>query len=462
MFKTTTYIKRRKVLKHQINSGLVLLLGNEQSGMNYADNHYRFRQDSTFLYYVGLDKPHQAVVLDLDRGKDILFANDPTVDEVIWTGPVASRSDLAAKAGLGNHRPYEAITSYLNEHAKGRSIHYLPPYRPEHTIKLQQWLGWSPQKIEAKKSVGLIKAIIKQRSIKTEEEISYIEDAVKVTGEMHMEAMRTTKPGMKEYEVMSRVHQKALEQNCNIAFPIILTADGQTLHNHSHDNTIQEDDVILCDAGAENSMGYAGDMTRTYPAGKGFSNLQRTFYEIVLKAQEAAIAALKPGVQFKEIHFIAAKALVEGLKAMGLMKGSADEAVREGAHTLFFQCGLGHMMGLDVHDMENLGEEYVGYTPDRPKSSEFGLKSLRLGRVLKPGFVVTIEPGIYLIPELIQLRKEEGKYTDFVNYREVEKVQDAGGYRVEDDYLITKNGARLLGNPIPKNYADIEELVRTK
>jgi Xaa-Pro aminopeptidase len=458
MFDTTTYKSRRETLKSNVDSGLVLLLGNEESGMNYADNCYRFRQDSTYLYYVGLNKPHQVVVLDVDEGKEILFADDPTIDEIIWIGPVPSREDLAEKAGIQDHRPYEDIASYLQEHAGDRKIHFLPPYRPEHTLKLQQWLGWTPEKIKANKSVEFIEAVINQRSIKTDEEITHIEEAVNVTGKMHLEAIRTAQPGMNEYEVMSRVHQKALEQNCQIAFPIILTVNGQTLHNHYHGNMIQEDDVILCDAGAEKNLGYAGDMTRTFPAGKEFTGLQRSLYEIVLKSQQAAIDVLEPGIRFKNIHLKAGKVLVEGLKDMGLMKGNPEDAVREGAHTLFFQCGLGHMMGLDVHDMENLGEEYVGYTQKEPKSSEFGLKSLRLGRKLEPGFVVTVEPGIYLIPELIELRKDQGHYTDFVNYSRVEEIQHAGGYRIEDDFLITEKGARLLGEPIPKTTRDIEDI----
>lgn len=458
MFDTSTYKNRRKALKEQLDSGLILLLGNEESGMNYADNCYRFRQDSTYLYYTGINKPHQVVVLDLDEGKEILFCDDPTMDQIIWTGPVPSRAELAAQAGIGEHRPYEEVKAYLQEYSGKRTIHYLPPYRPEHVLKLQQWLGGAPEEIEASPSAALIKAVVDQRSTKTDEEIEHIEAAVKVTGDMHRAAMRAAKPGMKEYEVMSRVHQKALEQNCQIAFPIILTVEGQTLHNHYHGNTIEPDDVILCDAGAEKSMGYAGDMTPTFPAGAAFSGIQRNFYQIVLNAQQAAIDELRPGVP--EIHFTASRTLVEGLKDLGLMQGNVEDAVREGAHTLFFQCGLGHMMGLDVHDMENLGEAYVGYTEDEPKATEFGLKSLRLGRALEPGFVVTVEPGIYLIPELIHLRKEQGRYTDFVNYSNVEKLQHAGGYRVEDDFLITGDGARLLGDPVPKTVEAIETLRR--
>lgn len=460
MFDTATYIRRREILKKKLGSGLILLLGNEESGMNYADNCYRFRQDSTFLYYVGLDKPHQVVVLDLDEGKEILFCDDPTIDQIIWTGPVPSRGELAEKAGISEHRPYKEISSYLQKHAADRKVHYLPPYRPEHILKLQQWMGYGNEEIKENISVPLIKAVVDQRSRKSPAEIEQIERAVEITGKMHMEALQVARPGMKEYEVMSRVHQTALEHNSQIAFPIILTVEGQTLHNHYHGNTIKPDDVILCDAGAEHNRGYAGDMTRTFPAGEAFSPVQRSLYEIVLASQQAAIDQLRPGVKFKEVHLTACKVLVEGLKDLGLMKGNLDDAVREGAHTLFFQCGLGHMMGMDVHDMENLGEQYVGYTDEEPKSTEFGLKSLRLGRELEEGFVVTVEPGIYLIPELIQLREEQGRYTDFVNYRKVESLQQAGGYRVEDDFLITERGSRLLGDPVPKTTEAIEELRR--
>lgn len=458
MFDTSTYIKRRKILKQNVDSGLILLLGNEESGINFADNHYRFRQDSSYLYYVGLNKPHQAVILDLDEDKEILFADDPDLDQIIWTGPVPSREDLARKAGIEHQRPYKDLKSYVEENRKGRTVHFLPPYRPEHTLKLQHWLGLDPREIEAEKSVELIKAIVEQRSIKTEAEIEQIEEAINVTGKMHLEAMRTARIGMKEFEVASRVRQKVLEQGCELAFPIILTVAGQTLHNHYQGNEIRERDVILCDTGAETPMGYAGDITRTYPAGDKFTGLQRSLYEIVFQSQLAAIDALKPGTLFKDVHLTACKVLVEGLKDLGLMKGNVDDAVQEGAHTLFFQCGLGHMMGLDVHDMENLGEEFVGYTDDLQQSEKFGLKSLRLGRELEPGFVVTIEPGIYIIPELIQYRKEQGRYSGFVNYQKVEEIRDAGGYRVEDDYLITEHDARLLGDPIPKTIDEIEDL----
>lgn len=456
MFDNTTYQERRKELKQEIGSGLILLLGNEESSINFADNHYLFRQDSSYLYYVGINQPHQVVILDLDEDKELLFADDPDIDQVIWTGPVPSRGELARSAGIADHCSYAEAADYLAAHAADRTIHYLPPYRPEHTLKLQQWLGLAPEKVSSNSSEKLIRAVVRQRSIKSDEEIGQIEDAVNITGQMHLEAMRVTRSGMTEYEVLSHVHQKVLEKNARLAFPVILTVNGHILHNHYHGNTIGDTDVILCDAGAENRAGYAGDMTRTFPSGEAFTPLQRDLYTIVLEAELTAAKALKPGRSFKEVHLTAAKKITGGLKDLGLMKGNVQDAVQEGAHTLFFQCGLGHMMGLDVHDMENLGEEYVGYTEEERQSTEFGLKSLRLGRELVPGFVITVEPGIYFIPELIQLRKQQGRYVDFVNYSKAEEMQNAGGYRVEDDYLITKDGARLLGVPIPKTADAIE------
>jgi len=277
---------------------------------------------------------------------------------------------------------------------------------------------------------------------------------------MHLEAIRSARPGMKEHEVMSRVHQKALELNARLAFPIILTKNGQILHNHNYGNTLEEGDIILCDAGAEHSFGYSGDLSRSFPVSSRFNDLQRTIYQVVLDAQQAAIDELRPGQLFRDVHLAACIKLVEGLKHLGLMKGDPHEAVYTGAHAMFFQCGLGHMMGLDVHDMENLGEEYVGYTDEITKSEDFGLKSLRLGRALKPGFVVTIEPGIYFIPELIDLWGDEKKHQQFINYSKLEEFRTFGGIRIEDDYVITEEGCRLLGESVPREIGEIEELRR--
>ena len=458
MVETKVYKDRRDILKRRLGSGVVLLPGNEESAMNYADNCYLFRQDSTFLYYIGLNKPHLTAIIDIDEGREILFGDNPTTEQIIWSGTAPSLDELAARAGIDEYQPYEGTKTYLNKHAKDRTVHYLPPYRPEHTLKLQNWLGLNPDEISKGTSEEFIKAVVKQRSVKSKQEIMRIAEAVNMSGQMQLEAIRCTRPGMKEYEVMSRVHQKALEKGGRLSFPVILTKHGETLHNHSYGHTIKEGDMVLCDAGAEHLDGYAGDLTRTFPAGRQFSDLQRTVYSIVLEAQFAAEESLKPGVRFLDVHLVACRKLVEGLKQLGLMKGDATEAVKAGAHALFFQCGLGHMMGLDVHDMENLGEEYVGYTEELTKSKQFGMKSLRLGRAVKPGFVVTIEPGLYFIPELIDDWGNQKKHKAFINYKKLEDFRDFGGIRVEDDYLVTEDGCSLLGDPIPKKISEIEEL----
>lgn len=458
MFDRKVYTERRNELKKRLGSGMVLLLGNEESSINYAENWYPFRQDSTFLYYFGLNKPHLAAIIDIDEDRTILFGDDPTIDDIVWTGPVPSLQDLAGQCGAGTYQPCEKVAAALSDLAGSRTIHYLPPYRPEHTLKLQKWLGLSPVGIAAGASVELIKAIVKQRSYKTAEEIEHIEQAVDISGQMHLEAIRSARPGMKEYGLMSRVHQKALELNGRPAFPIILSTNGHILHNHSYGNTIEEGDMILCDAGGELPSGYSGDLTRTFPAGKRFTDIQRAVYNIVLESQLAAVDAMKPGVLFRDVHLTACLKLTGGLKDLGLMKGDEEDAVQAGAHTMFFQCGLGHMIGLDTHDMENLGEEYVGYTTELSKSKEFGLKSLRLGRELEPGFVVTVEPGLYFIPELIDLWGREKKHGDFIDYERLEAFREFGGIRIEDDYLITDEGHRLLGQPVPKTVESIEEI----
>lgn len=297
MFDQETYRNRREELKKKVGSGLILLLGNDESSINFTDNHYPFRQDSSYLYYVGLDQPRQVVILDIDEDREVLFANDPDIDQIIWTGPVPSRQQLAQAADISNHKPYEEVAEYLAK-ASGREVHFLPPYRPEHTLKLQKWLSLGSREITTKASETLIRAVVAQRNIKTEEEIKYIEEAVNITGQMHLEAMRVARPGMYEYEVLSQVQKKVLENNARTAFPVILTVNGHILHNHEHENVITEDDVILCDAGAEVKSGYAGDMTRTFPAGKSFTPLQRDLYTIVLEAERTAAEALAPGRTF--------------------------------------------------------------------------------------------------------------------------------------------------------------------
>nr|WP_315156139.1 aminopeptidase P family protein [uncultured Flavobacterium sp.] len=459
MFSKETYIHRRQILKKAVGSGLIIFPGNEEVGMNYRDNIYHFRQDSSFLYYSGIDRPSLFLLIDVDANIEILFGNDLTIDQTIWTGPQETLSISAEKSGITTVQPLSFAEAMIkNALQQKRAIHFLPPYRSAITLKLSNWLEISPLLLAEKASVKLSKAIVAQRSYKTNEELVEIEKAIDITAAMHLKAIQTARPGMAEYEVAAQVESTATSLGGHLAFPTILTVNGQYLHNHAGSNILQEGQLVLCDSGAETSMRYAGDMTRTFPVSNTFTAQQKEIYNIVLQAEEAAIATLKPGTFFKDSHLTACKEILIGLKSLGLVKGDLDEAVAAGSHTLFFQCGLGHMMGLDVHDMENIGEEYIGYTDTLKKSTEFGLKSLRLGKELEEGFVLTVEPGIYFVPELIDLWQAEKKYSEFINYDKVQAYRNFGGIRIEEDFLITKDSYRLLGKPLAKTAEEIEAL----
>jgi Xaa-Pro aminopeptidase len=459
MFDKSVYLDRRKKLSQQLGKGIVLLLGNEDSSMNYKDNLYPFRQDSSFLYFFGLDRPGLAGLIDIDNDREIVFGNDLTLDDIVWTGPQPSLAEQAEPAGITDTRPSASLAGELvTARAAGRTLHFLPPYRPENILKLSAWLGIAPAAVKGHASIPLIRAVVAQRSVKSAEEITQIEAAVDITAAMHLAAIKGARDGMTEAQLAGVLHGIAISAGGNLSFPTILTVNGQVLHNHYGNTVMKEGQIAICDSGAENGMHYAGDMTRTFPVGRKFTSIQREMYDIVLAAQEAAIAALRPGVLFRDVHFLAARTLVEGLKAAGVMKGDPAAAVAAGAHTMVFQCGLGHMMGLDVHDMEDLGEEYVGYTGELKKSKEFGLKSLRLARSLEPGFVVTIEPGLYFIPELMDRWGAEKKYAEFINYDRLEGFRSFGGIRIEEDLLVTAGGSRLLGKPLAKTAAGIEDL----
>ncbi|MFV0417723.1 MAG: aminopeptidase P family protein [Dysgonomonas sp.] len=456
MFSKETYINRRNQLKKTIGSGILLFLGNDETGMNYEDNTYHFRQDSTFLYFWGLPYAGLSAVINIDEDKEIIFGDELTIDQIVWMGTQPSLKEKSERVGVQNTLPYATIADYLSKAAaKGQKIHYLPTYRAEHKLKLMDWLGLKPSQQEA--SIPFIQAVVNQRNYKSAEEIVEIEKACNITADMHITAMKTVRVGMKEYEVAAALEQVAYAAGGHLSFPTIATVNGQTLHNHYHGNTVKEGDMFLIDAGAETEMGYAGDMSSTVPAGKKFSARQKDVYDIQVASHIASVEALRPGIPFKEVYELSAKVICEGMKSLGLMRGDAAEAVQAGAHAMFFQCGLGHMMGLDVHDMENLGEVWVGYNGE-PKSTQFGRKSLRLGRKLEPGFVLTIEPGVYFIPELIDLWRSEKKFTDFINYDKLETYKDFGGIRNEEDYLITDTGARRLGKKIPLTTDEVEAL----
>ncbi len=454
MFTKETYIQRRKQLKKSVGSGLLLFLGNDECGMNYEDNTYDFRQDSTFLYYFGLSYAGLSAVVNIDENETIIFGDEISIDHIVWMGTQPTLKEKSETVGVQNVMPAGQLQKYLGSAVnKGQKIHFLPTYRPEHKLKLQEWLSMPIS--TQKPSADFIKAVVNMRNYKSEEEIAEIEKACDITADMHIAAMKAVRVGMKEYEIAATIADVALAAGGRLAFPTIATINGQILHNHYHGNTIKEGDMFLIDAGAETEMGYAGDMSSTIPAGKKFSQRQKDIYDIQVASHLTAVEALRPGVWFRDVYDLSAKIICEGLKSLGIMKGNSDDAVFLGAHAMFFPCGLGHMMGLDVHDMENLGEVWVGYDGE-PKSTQFGRKSLRLARKLEPGFVLTIEPGIYFIPELIDLWKSENKFTEFINYSKLDEYRNFGGLRNEEDFLITETGSRRLGKKIPLTTNEVE------
>ena len=456
MFAKETYINRRDALKKSVGSGLLLFLGNEESGMNYEDNTYPYRQDSSFLYFFGLSYAGLGAVIDIDENREIIFGDELTIDHIVWMGTQPTLHEKVRSVGISETLPSAELKKYVEKAAaKGQTVHYLPPYRAEHRLKLFDMLGVKPG--QEQPSVPFIKGIVNLRNYKTAEEIVEIERACDVTAEMHIAAMRALRVGMKECEVSAALEAVAQANGCSLSFPTIATVCGQTLHNHYHGHTVKEGDMLLVDAGAETAMGYAGDMSSTICAGKKFTSRQKDVYDIQVASHRAAVEALRPGIPFKDVYELSCRVICEGLKSLGLMKGDPAEAVAAGAHAMFFPCGLGHMMGLDVHDMENLGEVWVGYD-GHPKSTQFGRKSLRLARPLEPGFVLTIEPGIYFIPELMDYWKAEGRFTDFINYDRLEAYRDFTGLRNEEDYLITETGARRLGKYVPVTTEEVEAL----
>lgn len=459
MFKSDVYVKRRDELRKKMKTGLALFIGNVESPLNYPANTYHFRQDSDFLYYFGLDLPGFAGLLDFDSGKDKIFGNDFDMDDIVWMGPQPTVKELALKCGVTITDPMAKLEETIKDAvSKRRKVHFLPPYRGETKMTLGSLLKENPCQMKTLASGDLIKAVISMRSIKEKAEIEEIERAVEIAYEMHVTAMKMCRPGVKEQDIFGTIEGIALAKGGGTSFPIILSMNGQTLHNHAHGNLLKKGKMMVTDAGAETNMHYSSDITRTTPVGGKFSTMQKEIYEIVLKANTEAIKATRPGISNRDVHFMACRIIASGLKDLGLMKGDVDEAVSAGAHALFMPHGLGHMMGLDVHDMEALGENNIGYDSDVKRSDQFGLAFLRFALPYQPGHVFTIEPGCYFIPELIELWKSENKFKDFINYSKIDKYMPIGGIRIEDDVLITEKGHKLLGKPIPKTVKEIESV----
>jgi Xaa-Pro dipeptidase len=461
MFEREVYIRRLKRIKDIMSEGIAIFTGNVEAPMNYPDNTYHWRQDSDFLYFFGIDLPGLTGVIDFNSGDEIIFGNDFDVEDIIWMGPQPSIADLAARAGISRTRPVSGLADYVHEALTGgRKVHFLPPYRAETKMTLGELLRENPCQMRTKASEILIKSVVSLRSIKEDVEIREIEKAEDIACEMETTAMRMCKPGMTEQEIFGTIEGIAWARGGGPAFPTILSINGQTLHNHSHGNILKEGRMMVTDCGAESLLHYAADLTRTTPVGGRFSQRQREIYEIVLKANTESIKLAGPGISNRDLHLNACRIIASGLKDLGLMKGDVEEAVKEGAHALFMPHGLGHMMGLDVHDMEGLGENYVGYSEEVKRSTQFGLKSLRFALPYKPGHVFTVEPGIYFIPELFAKWKSENNHNGFINFDKVEKYLDFGGIRIEDDVLITDNGCRMLGKTAPKTVEEVENTCR--
>lgn len=444
-------------MKAIMGEGLVLIAGNDESSMNYRANTYHYRQDSSFLYFFGVNKPGFYGICDLDTGEDTLYGDDFQIDDIIWMGEQPTVRQLADKVAVENSASLSDLESALKAAvSSGKKVHILPTYRGDQVLTLAALTGLGADKVAGLVSEELIKAVVKLRAIKDTHEIAEIEKAVEVAKIMHTTAMKMGFAGNFERELSGAIEGIALSHGGPVSFPVILSMDGQTLHNHYHGNELQEGRLVVCDAGAETSLCYASDITRTFPVGGKFSTQQKEIYNLVLQANVETIAASAPGKSYRELHLQAAHIIASGLKDLGIMKGDVDEAVAAGAHALFFPHGLGHMLGLDVHDMEGLGENYVGYNESVQRSDQFGLAYLRMGRELEPGFVMTNEPGCYFIPALIDLWKSEKKFEQYINYASLDAYRNFGGIRIEDDVLITDSGNRVLGTPIPKTVEEVE------
>lgn len=461
MFTKETYIARRRTLLEKMKNsapegrrGIAIFIGNVEAPAQYKDNCYKFRQDSTWLYYFGLDDPGYAAVLDLDTGDEKIYADDVDIDDIIWMGPQPSVQSLAESVGVRESAPAGAFAEAVRKAVSaGRPIAFIPPSRYYNTLVLRD-LGLDP----SKPSTALIKAIISMRLVKEPCEIAELDNAGAIGQEQHTVARRSVKPGIIEQEIVGKMDGVTMSKGWGVSFPTILTQHGETLHNHLHDKIIEPGKLMVIDAGAENNMHYASDFTRTLPTGGKFTSKQRDVYQIVCDCNEYAFSLTKPGVAYRDVHLAVAAKMLEGLSALGLVHGDVQTMVNEGVAGLFMPHGLGHNMGLDVHDMEDLGEDLVGYDPDQKRSSQLGLGSLRMARKLVPGNVVTDEPGIYFIPALIEKWKREGTCKDFVDFSHLEKYYDFGGIRLEDDVLVTENGARRTGpNRLPIQPSDVED-----
>lgn len=459
MFEANIYKERRRQLKSKLDPGIILLLGNKDSAINMSGNVYPFKQDSNFLYFFGPDIPVLAGVINLETGEEIIFGHEPCMDDFIYKGVVPDLEQIRQYTGADQAMELDRLGLMLQKAVhQGKKIHFLPPYRGETKLQLYQLLGINPLEVDHHVSIELIREVVRLREIKSPEEITQIESAINLTGRMLLSNMLNIKSGDSEKHAASRARQVA-EAQTSTAFPIILTTKGQYLHVLPDSSKMKNGQLLIQDCGAESQLHYASDITRTFPISRTFTSLQREIYEIVLAAQNLAFSLISPGIEFSTVHRQVGLNLCRALKDMAIMKGNPIEAEAAGAHALFFPCGLGHAMGLDVHDMESLGEDHVGYTGDIKRSRQFGLNRLRLAKALKPGMVLTVEPGIYFIPELIAQWRKNSLHSAFINYEALDRYQNFGGIRLEDDVVVTGEGCRILGQPIPRTIDEIETIM---
>lgn len=462
MFNRETYVKRRAELKKLVKDGVIILFGNNDSPVNYPSNsYYPFRQDSSFLYYFGLGRDGLVGIIDVDNDTETIVGDDIDIEDIVWFGSVDSVSGMAASVGVANTAPMKQLQAICNEALKlHRRIHFLPPYRFDTKLQISDLLGIHPSQQKEAASLELINAVVKMRSVKEQQEIDEIEDACSIGYKMHTAAMRATRPGVTEKYVGGIVNGVANSYGAMVSFATIFTQHGEIMHGVPRWDKLEEGRLALCDAGAENRNNYCSDNTRTYPVGGKFTQRQLDIYRIVEACHDYVLEVAKPGVKYKDVHLAVCRLMAERLKELGLMKGDVDDAVSAGAHAMFLPHGLGHMMGLDVHDMEGLGQIYVGFDDETRPSTQFGTNALRMGRRLEQGFVVTDEPGIYFIPALIDDWKARGLHKDFINYDLLEAYKDFGGIRIEDDLLITADGCRFLGKDrIPYHPQDVEDFM---
>ena len=464
LFSKSTYVERRNELKKLVGSGLIVLFGNNDSPANYPSNTYKFRQDSSFLYYFGLHRNGLVGVIDVDNDREYLVGDEIDIEDIVWYGSVTSVAEMAEMTGVARTAAMRELPAIVESaKAQGEEVHFLPPYRFDNQIQIMDLLGIHPSQQKAAASLKLIAAVVKMRTTKTEEEIAELERAAEIGYEMHTTAMRLCRPGITEQYIGGMVDGIANAYGCMVSFKTIATQHGEVMHGNPSPAKLEAGRLMLVDAGAETNENYCSDNTRTTPVSGVFTQKQKDIYNIVVECHDHVLEVAKPGVKWWDVHFAVCRIITERLQQLGLMKGDVEESLKAGAHAMFLPHGLGHSMGMDVHDMEGLGQVYVGFDNEVRPSTQFGTNALRFGRRLQKGFVVTDEPGIYFIPALIDDWKKNGTNAQFLNFDKIDEYRDFGGIRIEDDVLITDEGCRFIGSKrIPYHVEDVEEFMRSR